>query len=141
MTRNIMRANSLGRNRHPGPAAIRTVTPAQPETAVVVREILALLDGDGPTYLREGDRPLIEFLAVLVRQIREATALLDVQGLADKKGRVRGVAQLLPQLVREARATAESLGMGPQARAKLGLATARTVTLADYVAEKYGGKE
>ncbi|MGH2454148.1 MAG: hypothetical protein ACRDF5_10365 [bacterium] len=130
MTAIIQEVNRSGRNRHPSVAALRRMTAAEPETREVLREITNLLAGENVDHIAPVDGPTVEGFAVVLRQLRAADNYLRAFGLTDRRGRVRGVAQLLPTLAREVRAFAETLGLSPAGRMKLGLDRAKAFDLA-----------
>lgn len=140
VTATIMRVNTERQNVHRPSAGdahgAHAITRTQPATAALAQEILAMLAGDGLGHIRQADRVAVELLAVALRRIHQAEAYLDRFGLTTKGGAVRPVAQLLTVLLREARGSAEALGMTPTSRAKLGLETARTFDLAAALASQ-----
>jgi hypothetical protein len=139
----IAAVNAARRNVHLAPREAHgaySITPAQPETAALAERILEVLSGDGLGHVRPADRVAVELLAVALRRLQQVEASLDRAGLLTRRGQVRPVAGLLVQLLREARAYCEALGMTPLARAKLGLETGRALDVAALLASMPTGR-
>lgn len=89
-------------------------------TPPVVAELQEALTGH-LSYLEPPELILVEQLARLIVRIRLIDNWYDRLGgsMVDARGRPRGSWQLYMALLREFRATAASLGIGPAARAQL----------------------
>jgi hypothetical protein len=120
---------------------VHQVALLQPQTRQLADQINAILSGDAGAYIRPADQVTVGLLAVALRRIKQAEEYLDkVGGLTNKQGQVRPVAELLVKLLKEARELCNTLGLTPQARARLGLNVARTSTdLAQLLAEEEVG--
>jgi hypothetical protein len=99
--------------------------------AAAEREVFAALAEDAPLREPDGGLPaadtaLVALLAQALCRVQDISAYLRDHGLLDAKGRVRGAVDLERRLRQEAAGYMDRLGLGPKARADLGLALVRT---------------
>jgi len=114
------------------------ITLLQPQTRLLAEQLKAILEGDAATYVRPADEVALGLLAVVLRRVQQCERYLDRVGtLTTARGATRPAAELLLRLIREGRELCNSLGLTPQARARLGLNVARASTdLATLLAEE-----
>ena len=120
---------------HGGYAAV-----AREQLDAKAREVFAALAEDAP--VRDGDGGLpaadavpVRLLAEVLCRLDSVSAFLSARGWQDDVGEVRPAVEVERRLRQEALDLSEALGMTPRSRAKLGLALARTATLADEIAD------
>lgn len=97
--------------------------------------LLAVIQGDGLTHIREADMVSVSLLAEVLNAINLVSTDIRRYGLFREDGTTREAAKLLPRYVSEASALADKLGLSPSGRAKLGLAQGQALTLAEALAE------
>jgi len=85
------------------------------ETRAEIRVLL-----DGLPHLEDSDLPLVDLACDVISDLRQVRAYLDSRGgIVNRKGQPQGVAGLYGQLMRQAVAIFDRLGIGPVARAQL----------------------
>jgi hypothetical protein len=103
--------------------------------AALIYELLAetapLRDQDGS--LPQSDRLVVELLALCLARLDACTTYVAMHGPLDLKGNVRPAAEYEVKLRREAAGHADSLGMSPRSRARLGLDLTRTQSFAEQM--------
>jgi hypothetical protein len=118
-----------------------------PAEAVAAKqaEILGLLGGKASGWLRASDAVTVELLARALARLEaiDRTGALDAwlrrqTTSARPTASVPGFVKIYMGLLERSQRLAESLGLSPTARSRLGVAAVKTMTLADYVAERYG---
>jgi hypothetical protein len=86
------------------------------ETRADVRRVLV----DGLPHLEDSDLPLVDLACDVICDLRQVREYLDSRGgIVNRKGQPQGVAGLYGQLMRQAIAIFDRLGIGPLARTQL----------------------
>lgn len=111
-----------------------------------VAEIADALAADAP--LRDGDGGLpasdgvaVRLLAECLVRLESVSEYLHRKGWEADDGEPRPAVEVEARLRREAADFLDSLGMTPRSRAKLGLDTARSISLADEMADAREARE
>jgi len=110
------------------------------------RELFEMLADDAPLRDEAGGLPrhdqlAVSLLAETLTRLESVRVYLDMHGQLDGKGRERPAVTIEDRLIGRAEDLAESLGMTPRSRAKLGVDTARGMSLADEIAAAQQARE
>lgn len=138
------RTAPAGNQRALSHGAYAAVTRSQLDAKVA--EIADALAADAPLRDADGGLPAADGVAVrllaecLVR-LESVSEYLHRRGWEGTDGEPRPVVDVEAKLRREAADHLDALGMTPRSRAKLGLDTARSISLADELAEGRDARE
>lgn len=109
-------------------------------------EVAEVLAADAPLRDEQGNLPrhdelAVSLLAETLTRLDSVRSFLDLHGLLTEKGEVRPAVEVEDRLIARAFGYIEALGMTPRSRAKLGLDTARSLSLADEMADAREARE
>ena len=124
--------------KYGGRATDRTL-PVAGKAALIYEELAdaaPLRDQDGS--IPKADRVVVELFALCLARLDACTTYLAMHGPLDLKGKVRPAAEYEVKLRREAASHADSLGMSPRSRARLGLDLTRTQSFAEQMQQMSG---
>ncbi|MEW6183046.1 MAG: hypothetical protein AB1500_07700 [Bacillota bacterium] len=105
------------RDRH----GVHSLTLWQAETQAIASQIKQLLEAEGATWIRESDNVTITCLALCLRRLSRIGEYLQKATLTNKRGQTRPLVHLELQYLTQAEGLANSLGLSPQSRVKLGV--------------------